>query len=428
VSINANPTPSISGSTIVCSGSSATYTTTTNTGHAYFWVITGGAITSGQGSASINVVWGASGLGTLAVTDTLKAAGCFATTPTYFVNKISGSNPIITGSASVCANSTANYSTPFNTGRSYTWNVVGGTIVSGQGTATVDVLWGTVGSGFLTVTDSIDGLGCKSTTAPYNISIIVSPTGIVAGPTELCANTNAMYGTVNSANVTFTWTVTGGTITSGQGNSSIMVNWGSGPTGLVSLTGGLIGSSCTFEAFRAVKINPIPSAAFTAIQSAGKLTLVPTQTGLAYKWFFGDGDSSSSSYPTHTYAVNGNYTINLKVQSPEGCLNESTQDVNVTSVGVYEMFASLYQMKAYPNPFQNKTTISFNLFEPTQVEMEVFDLTGRLIETMVPMQELKQGKFEFEFNSEVYSTASAVYLVKVKIGDQSQFIRIVKAN
>jgi hypothetical protein len=428
VTINANPTPTISGSNVVCSGSSATYATPAFTGHAYYWVITGGVITSGQGSASINVIWAGSGLGTLAVTDTLISGNCFATTPNYLVNKISGSNPIITGSKSVCTNSNNSYSTPFNTGRSYFWNVVGGTVTSGQGTAVVDVLWGLVGSGSLTVTDSIDGLGCKSTTAPYNVAIIAKPSGIVSGSNELCANSNAMYGTVNNTNLTFAWTVTGGTITSGQGTSNIMVTWGSGPSGLVSLTGSLVGSSCTFEASRVVKINLIPSADFTVIQSAGKLTLVPKQAGLSCKWLFGDGDSSNSNFPTHTYAVNGFYTIKLKAMSPQGCLNESTQTVNVTSVGMQELFASMYQMKAYPNPFQGKTTISFNLFEPSDVEMEVFDLTGRLVQTMLPLQELKQGKFEFEFNSEVTPSASSVYLVKVKIANQTQYLRIVHAN
>ncbi|MBI5218997.1 MAG: hypothetical protein HY958_08715, partial [Bacteroidia bacterium] len=55
----------------------------------------------------------------------------------------------------------------------------------------------------------------------------VFSTSPINGPDKVCANTGVNYSvTYNPAN-TYNWTVTGGTIATGQGTSSISVNWGS---------------------------------------------------------------------------------------------------------------------------------------------------------------------------------------------------------
>ncbi len=66
---------SISGPIPACGSDTATYFITGEPGGVYNWTVTGGLIQSGQGTPSIQVLWGAGTSGTIAVTST-SANGC----------------------------------------------------------------------------------------------------------------------------------------------------------------------------------------------------------------------------------------------------------------------------------------------------------------------------------------------------------------
>lgn len=48
-----------------------------------------------------------------------------------------------------------------------------------------------------------------------------------------------------------------------------------------------------------------------------------------YKWYFGDGDSSTLQNPSHTYATNGNYSVTLVCNQGQTCNSTFTQIVNL---------------------------------------------------------------------------------------------------
>jgi PKD repeat protein len=59
-----------------------------------------------------------------------------------------------------------------------------------------------------------------------------------------------------------------------------------------------------------------------------------TDTGgtiTAYAWTFGDGGTSTSSKPTHTYAAAGSYSVSLKVTDSGGLTNTLTKTVSVSN-------------------------------------------------------------------------------------------------
>ncbi len=76
----------------------------------------------------------------------------------------------------------------------------------------------------------------------------------------------------------------------------------------------------------------------------------------------------------------------------------------------------------YPNPFNPSTKIKFSVAEQKQVELKVFDITGREISTLVN-QQLKPGIYEYDWNAS--NLPSGVYLYKLASGSFSSTKKMV---
>lgn len=75
----------------------------------------------------------------------------------------------------------------------------------------------------------------------------------------------------------------------------------------------------------------IPSAAAVCLNETTNLTdnsTIGTGSITGWQWDFGDGNNSTNQNPAHTYANDGNYTVQLTVTSDQNCTN--TQSINYT--------------------------------------------------------------------------------------------------
>ncbi len=70
----------------------------------------------------------------------------------------------------------------------------------------------------------------------------------------------------------------------------------------------------------------------------------------------------------------------------------------------------------YPNPFNAKTTIEFEMIKTGYVTLDVFDILGRHIETLVDAA-IEAGKHEIIWDASVQP--SGIYFYKIKSGDKS---------
>ncbi len=80
----------------------------------------------------------------------------------------------------------------------------------------------------------------------------------------------------------------------------------------------------------------------------------------------------------------------------------------------------------YPNPFNPSTTISFILPEKSYTSIEVFDLLGRQVKTLVSA-ELESGRYEILWDGTDeggHDVASGIYLYKLDTGVQSRVRRM----
>lgn len=95
------------------------------------------------------------------------------------------------------------------------------------------------------------------------------------------------------------------------------------------------GSGCTDTYCDSVYVaNPAScSASFYASQQGGQVWFSnqSSGTGLSYDWDFGDGNSSTSAFPSHTYAAGGTYIVCLTISNASGCSDTYCDSVSVAS-------------------------------------------------------------------------------------------------
>lgn len=79
----------------------------------------------------------------------------------------------------------------------------------------------------------------------------------------------------------------------------------------------------------------------------------------------------------------------------------------------------------YPNPFNPSTTISFSLSHPGQVSLKVYDLNGRLIDTLVEGQQAA-GPQAVTFDAGDLPSGTYVYRLTTPTGTQTKKMVLVK--
>jgi len=76
----------------------------------------------------------------------------------------------------------------------------------------------------------------------------------------------------------------------------------------------------------------------------------------------------------------------------------------------------------YPNPFNSSTTIEYSLPEAGEVTVEVFDLLGRKVETLVNE---KQAAGAYKINWNADNQASGIYFYRIEAGDYQDTRRMM---
>lgn len=97
-------------------------------------------------------------------------------------------------------------------------------------------------------------------------------------------------------------------------------------------------NGCVDSVKKNVSSLPTPIANFTVPSpcSGTRVSFVNSSTistgSLSNEWFFGDGNTSTSSSPTHTYSSTGTYTVKLITTSISGCKDSISKTVNVYDI------------------------------------------------------------------------------------------------
>jgi len=76
----------------------------------------------------------------------------------------------------------------------------------------------------------------------------------------------------------------------------------------------------------------------------------------------------------------------------------------------------------YPNPFNASTTISYNLIKPAAVAIDIYDMLGRKIETLISNNQ-PAGDHSITWDAD--HAASGTYFYKLSAGESVQTKRMI---
>lgn len=336
VLVSAPPAPILLSVDTVCENTARAYSVAFNAGYTYQWWVSNGSILGTSNSNNINITWAAPGKATAKVIQ-YNANSCPSDTAVLnvWISK-PGKNNII-GKKVVCPNSNGMIYKldSFDKGSSFQWFVSGG-VISGSSTGnSITVNWGNPGSGFVKAIE-INKFGCKGDTMELDIlkdyNLIAD---VIVGDTDICEFTSGVkYSVLNSPNTVYNWTVSGGTIVSGQGTNQISVDWGASTTGTVSMYETSLDAVNNIQCIsnlitRNVNIRLYPTAntingtnEVCQSNQTGKYSL-NGMTGSKYLWTI-NGDSSNivgqgSGTIDFSYAKAGTFNLKVIETSQYGC-------------------------------------------------------------------------------------------------------------
>ncbi len=108
------------------------------------------------------------------------------------------------------------------------------------------------------------------------------------------------------------------------------------------------------------------------------------------------------------------YTPNPKSANP---VNNPRNDTNPENFQL---------MQNYPNPFNASTQIQFTLSENSWIELNIYDVRGRLIDT--PVKEFRQAgnyQIEWNMNPDDHQVPAGLYIYRLKSGDLSRIRKML---
>lgn len=238
----------------------------------------------------------------------------------------------------VCQNVTENYYVDNTAGNSYAWSITpatGGTILSGQGTHSINIQWtGTPGDYTVSVVET-DANNCVGPTRSVTVTVNQAPNPVITGPATACTGTSGVYSVTGTASSSYTWSVTAqGSVASGGSTNSATINWTSAGSATVSITETI--GSCSASATYSVTVNETPSPSISGVSAtclgSTDVFAVAQNAGSSYTWSVSAGASIFAGQGTYqvsvTFNQTGNQTVTIQ-ETANGCMGTDTKNVTV---------------------------------------------------------------------------------------------------
>ena len=305
------PSPVISGDNNICIGETATLSTGNYS--SYQW---------STGSSSDSITTTTAGNYIVTVTD---MNGCVNTSAPFNVAVHQLPSAIVSGTTAICVGQSTPVqiditgTPPFRYG--YTdGSTAFGPFTTSNSTVTIPVAPTSATTYTLNLITDLYCNGNFGGSAAITVNPLPQP--VITGPSAICENETAMLNA--GAFAAYQWST-------GENTSFINANTNGNYACTVTSADGCVNSANFY-----LTVNPLPVVSFTNDSSltceVPRIHFTNTSVypaGSVFSWNFGDAVSSEMN-PVHQYDSSGTYPVTLIITTPAGCVDSSTQNVDIT--------------------------------------------------------------------------------------------------
>ena len=131
--------------------------------------------------------------------------------------------------------------------------------------------------------------------------------------------------------------------------------------------------------------------------TTNSITSVPSDSGATQVAYYG-----GMGMPTIVIAAGTNHKllgspyIGFNISDTTGMASNIRNFLN-GPVGINELNANISELNIFPNPTSNEIKITFNLTEASNTVIEIMDVTGRIVKTLLN-EKMSSGNFTKTFN------------------------------
>jgi len=127
--------------------------------------------------------------------------------------------------------------------------------------------------------------------------------------------------------------------------------------------------------------------------------------------------------PANEGVITAQLTINSNSPNSPDVVTLQGTGIPATQLAGEQQIPNNYQLyQNYPNPFNAMTTINYSLASENLVELKIFDVNGRELQTLIN-QKLPAGNYVLEFDAARLN--SGIYFYQIKAGNFSQSRKMI---
>lgn len=166
---------------------------------------------------------------------------------------------------------------------------------------------------------------------------------------------------------------------------------------------------------------PIVNFSYTKQDNKGKYQFEALDNSLnKYEWFFGDGNNSTGQNVEYTYTNDGNYKATLIGTGSNGCIDSSSQNVNVEIEIISVNEHKLLGISVFPNPASSHFTIQLpsSWEHAEQTEWTIYNMQGKAV--------LKGHLSDLNNNIDISQLANATYTLTIVQKNSTANYQLIK--
>jgi PKD repeat protein/N-acetyl-anhydromuramyl-L-alanine amidase AmpD len=291
----------------------------------------------------------------------------------------------------------------------------------------------TVGNTYYVSVRTENGAGLINTEVTSDGVTVDNPTnppvaGFSVNNTDICAGDSIQLVNSSSDATTYTWSVTGATLSSTTDASPYAYFPSTGSYSITLDATGPGGTDSDTQVIN-VTVSQPPNASMTASTTTPLVNDIVTFTNASsnangYVWDFGDGNTSTDENPWNTYTSEGTYTVTL-IAINGSCPNDTTtMTIDVMDNSSVQELEGLDELTIYPNPSHGILMIGLTTAMSDAFTGELYDITGKRVGQLFN-QTVSSGINQIEIDLSGLGLAEGIYQLKITNSNGSIYNKII---